>query len=85
MKKSFIIITSLLTISLLLPLDVEAQCAMCKATAEQSDQVGLNLGILYLFLMPYTIVATLAFFWWRNKKKEEEITSTGFGTNASMN
>lgn len=70
-------------------MDAEAQCAMCKATAEQSDQVGLNLGILYLFLMPYTIVATIAFFWWRNRKKEEEMMAkgneTGFGSVASMN
>jgi hypothetical protein len=63
----------LLVIAMILPLDTEAQCAMCKATAEQSDQVGLNLGILYLFLMPYTIVGTIAFFWWRNRKKESEI------------
>lgn len=50
--------------------DVEAQCAMCKATAEQGDQTGLNLGILYLFLAPYLIVGTIGFFWWKNRKKE---------------
>ena len=65
-------------------LDTEAQCAMCKATAEQGDQVGLNLGILYLFLMPYTIVATIAFFWWRNRKKEEDM-SNGWNRESQLN
>ena len=78
----YILVTMLLLIiAIILPLDAEAQCAMCKATAEQSDQVGLNLGILYLFLMPYTIVGTIAFFWWRNRKKEEDISNF----NPSMN
>lgn len=72
----YILITALLLmIAIILPLDTEAQCAMCKATAEQSDQVGLNLGILYLFLTPYIIVGTIAFVWWRNRKKEEDISN----------
>ncbi|MGK0391005.1 MAG: hypothetical protein ACI94Y_003765 [Maribacter sp.] len=77
MKNTKYILATILLfiIAIILPFDVEAQCAMCKATAEQSDQVGLNMGILYLFLMPYTIVATIAFFWWRNRKKESEISN----------
>ena len=75
MKNTRYILTTILflMIAMMLPLETEAQCAMCKATAQQSDQVGLNMGILYLFLMPYTIVATIAFFWWRNRKKEDEM------------
>lgn len=86
--KKLLILSTILTVFFLLPIDAEAQCAMCKATAEQSDEVGLNMGILYLFLMPYMIVASIAFFWWRNKKKEEDIPNHGtsvFDSVAKMN
>lgn len=74
MKKSILVLSVLLLLgAFLFPGEVEAQCAMCKATAEQGDQRGLNIGILFLFLMPYTIVGTIAFFWWRNKRSEDEI------------
>jgi len=55
---------------------VEAQCAMCKAAAESnmrsggSDPSGLNAGILYMFLMPYMIVAAIGIWWYRNRRKE---------------
>ncbi len=67
-----LIVVMVLGLVMGIQLDADAQCAMCKATAEQGDQRGLNLGILYLFLMPYTIVATIAFVWWRNRKKEDD-------------
>jgi len=75
MKRSIYILSALfiLTLVVLFSNEVEAQCAMCKATAEQGDQRGLNIGIMFLFLMPYTIVATVGFLWWKNKRKEDEI------------
>lgn len=77
MKKSIYIISAIciLCLVVLFPNEMEAQCAMCKATAEQGDQEGLNIGIMFLFLMPYTIVATIAFFWWKNKKSEDELST----------
>ncbi|PZX55990.1 hypothetical protein LV84_02353 [Algoriphagus ratkowskyi] len=53
-----------------------AQCAMCRASVENnvangdtSIAAGLNLGIMYLFVMPYAIAMVLGFFWYRNAKK----------------
>ncbi|MCS6818322.1 MAG: hypothetical protein RMJ53_00770 [Chitinophagales bacterium] len=50
---------------------------MCKASAESSLQggssaaAGINKGVLYMFVTPYIIAGTIAFFWWRAKKKAE--------------
>ncbi len=70
MKKHTILFTIIST--LFFSISAEAQCAMCKATAEQSDVIGLNLGIFVLFAMPYLLVGTIGYLWWRNKKKEED-------------
>jgi len=54
-----------------------SQCAMCTATAESSRDAGssvaesINKGVLYIFMMPYLIIATVGYFWWRAKKKAE--------------
>jgi len=67
-----------MTLSLVATDTVEAQCPMCKMSAESNlknggtDGTGLNKGILYMFAAPYLIVGTLGFIWWRNRKKEEE-------------
>lgn len=52
-----------------------AQCAMCRATLENNVSNGeigiaskLNFGIMYLFVMPYLLVAVIAFLWYRNRK-----------------
>jgi hypothetical protein len=51
-----------------------AQCAMCKATAETANQntsgslaEGLNTGILYLMLIPYTLLLVLAIVFFRKR------------------
>ena len=51
-----------------------AQCAMCKATAETANQntsgslaEGLNTGILYLMLIPYTLLVVLAIVFFRKR------------------
>jgi hypothetical protein len=57
-----------------------AQCPMCKASAEANIKeggtkaLGLNAGIIYLFLTPYIIVITIAgIFYYKNvyKKKKD--------------
>lgn len=36
---------------------IQAQCAMCKATAEESGfESGLNSGIIYLMIIPYILL-----------------------------
>ena len=58
---------------------VQAQCPMCKMAAESNLKDGgtagrgLNKGILYIFIMPYLITATVGYIWWRNRKTDEEL------------
>lgn len=53
----------------------EAQCPMCRMSAESNlknggtEGRGLNAGILYLLAMPYLIVASIGIWWWRNRRK----------------
>jgi len=51
-----------------------AQCAMCKATAESATEnidkgigEGLNAGIIYLMVIPYVLIATVALVFFRKK------------------
>lgn len=54
-----------------------AQCAMCRATMENSISkdskqfaAGLNAGIIYLFIMPYLIVGIIGYLWYRESRKQ---------------
>lgn len=53
-----------------------AQCPMCKMSAESNmqnggtDGRGLNAGIMYMLLMPYLIVGGIGYWWWRNRRQE---------------
>lgn len=57
-----------------------AQCSMCKAVAESSQQggsaiaEGLNDGILYLMAFPYIILFSLGILWYRHKKQVKAST-----------
>lgn len=62
-----------------------AQCAMCRATLETNVSNGsqehlastLNFGILYLFVAPYLLIATVGYIWYRQSKasnNSEKIT-----------
>ena len=57
---------------LLLPLDVEAQCAMCRAVLESSGEnsmaEGINDGIVYLMAIPYVVVGVLIFVVYRKMR-----------------
>jgi hypothetical protein len=67
----------------LIGIDANAQCAMCRTTIESTISngrsniaTGLNTGILYLLTAPYLAVAVIAFLWFRQSKKvqQERIT-----------
>ena len=69
----------LLIIALLLAVgpDLMAQCAMCRGTVESTVSNGrsvvasqLNIGILYLFVIPYLLIASIGYLWYRNSKRE---------------
>ena len=53
--------------------NIEAQCPMCRMSAESNLKNGgtagrgLNRGILYMLAMPYLLVGTIGFVWWRNQ------------------
>ena len=57
----------------------QAQCPMCKMTAESnlkgggSAGKGLNSGILYMLLTPYLLIGVVGFVWYKNRRKEEDI------------
>jgi hypothetical protein len=56
---------------LMIALNIEAQCAMCKAVVENGDvgmAEGVNSGITYLMVFPYILVGLLLFFIYRYRK-----------------
>ncbi len=64
---------------LLLQLDAQAQCAMCRTTVESTVSngrsniaTGLNTGILYLLTAPYLLVGAVAWLWFRQSKQEQK-------------
>ena len=54
-----------------------AQCALCKETAASSlaegntSAAGLNIGILYLLVMPYALIGGLGYWWYTSNKKKK--------------
>ena len=62
-----------------------AQCAMCRATLETNVSNGsqehlastLNFGILYLFVAPYLLIATVGYIWYRQSRASNNENKTG--------
>jgi hypothetical protein len=69
----------LLLVLFCMPLLVEAQCPMCRMTAESNlanggqEGEGLNNGILYMLATPYLLIGVIGYVWWRNRKKDDEV------------
>ncbi|MEM9050946.1 MAG: hypothetical protein AAGC47_02735 [Bacteroidota bacterium] len=65
--------TLILVLALVFSSQVDAQCAMCKAVAENAQEDGyglangLNRGILYLMGIPYILLGTLFFVFFRKQ------------------
>ena len=57
---------------LFIPVDMNAQCAMCRAVLESSGEntlaEGINDGIVYLMAIPYILVGFLFYFVYRKMK-----------------
>ena len=55
----------------------EAQCPMCRMSAESNLKAGgtegksLNSGILYLLSLPYLAITVIGIIWYKNRKKLE--------------
>lgn len=68
MKISKYIPLFLSLIFIFLAFSSQAQCPMCRATAEKSEYAkSLNTGILYLLFAPVIILGTVLIIWIRNK------------------
>ena len=78
-KRFFLLLSLSLSISMINPAPLQAQCPMCRVSAEQNLKMGgtagkgLNKGILFMLAAPYLIVATMGVYWLKIRKKEEEI------------
>ncbi|MGY5354771.1 hypothetical protein [Wenyingzhuangia sp. IMCC45467] len=65
---------TLFILFLLISLQNYGQCAMCKAVVENGDSSyakGLNDGIVTLMIIPYILVALVAFIIFRYYKKNK--------------
>ena len=69
----------LICLFVLIQLDLDAQCAMCRTTVESTVSncrsnisTGLNTGILYLLMAPYLLVGTVAWLWFKQSKQEQQ-------------
>lgn len=68
--KSFIQKWFVALILLVVPMISQAQCPMCRLSAEGSDYAkSLNSGILYLLLFPVAVFLGGGLFWYYNRKK----------------
>lgn len=79
MKNSSKILPFLLLLVLFcIPMLVDAQCPMCRMTAESNlanggqEGEGLNNGILYMLATPYLLIGVIGYVWWRNRKKDND-------------
>ncbi|KGO80504.1 hypothetical protein [Flavobacterium beibuense] len=64
----------LLLVVVFLSVDVQAQCAMCRAALESSDSgikpEAVNDGIVYLMAFPYILVGLVGFAVYKLRKKK---------------
>ena len=66
----------LLVFAFLSTINLNAQCAMCKAVVESNLKeggnigAGLNQGILYLMAMPYVAALLFGVFYFLQKRRE---------------
>lgn len=84
MKIVFKILLAFAVFALFFHVNLDAQCAMCKAASESNLNnggkagLGLNSGILYLLSLPYILFCVLAFVWWKKRKGEERVQKVSF-------
>lgn len=78
MKYRVAFLTFVILLLLVVGPEIEAQCPMCRMSAESNLKdggtagKGLNAGILYMLSMPYLLVMGMGYLWWRNRKSQDE-------------
>lgn len=77
-KYSIILLLMIIMICFIFLPEIEAQCPMCRMSAESNLEhggtmgKGLNKGILYMLSLPYLLVATIGFIWYKNRNNINE-------------
>ncbi len=70
-KKEFVILLIITLVAIVLPEQLDAQCAMCKATNEtaldEEGGLGINEGIIYLMGIPYMLLGILGYLFFRKR------------------
>jgi len=73
-NKIVFILLLLFTVQMVAPTVMQAQCPMCRMSAEKDlvngggTSRGLNKGILYLLSVPYLMIGTIGYLFWRNRR-----------------
>jgi hypothetical protein len=77
--KRFLILIGLFGMISFLPIqEADAQCPMCRMSAESnlkeggSDGKGLNKGILYMLAAPYLFAGVLGYTYFKYQRKTKE-------------
>ncbi len=79
MKIKYVLALFLTVLLVFVAFNLDAQCPMCRMAADSNlkhggtEGKGLNTGILYMLLMPYTLVCVLGYLWYRNKKEIDQV------------
>lgn len=77
MKRILFVLLLALAISIGGGSQVNAQCSMCSANAEQSVKngntqgAGLNNGILYLLAIPYLLITGVGILWYVKYRQKD--------------
>ncbi len=78
MKKRILIHSLLLIVLNIAFNQASAQCAMCKTIVDTGTKngstvaAGLNMGILYLLVVPFMAISTFSFAFWRRWKATQK-------------
>lgn len=76
MKKTILFFAVIFFLLIVFPKLSNAQCAMCQRNAETSLKAGdntargLNTGILYMMMVPYTLIGGIGYWWYKNRKDQ---------------
>ena len=76
MKK---LLFTLIAICIFTPVDMDAQCAMCRAALESSSDNSagaVNDGIVYLMAFPYLLMGGLGYIIFRVFRKKSTATNS---------
>lgn len=73
-QRNTVVLILVMALFFLMSTDAGAQCAMCKAVAENAQDEsgygltnGLNSGILFIMAIPYILLGTLLFVFFRKQ------------------